>query len=106
MVPPTSCTSYILSACVAGPLITEPVVMSKREPWHWHMIVVPVSSPAESGVLPIPSSNRSRSRAVLHCKRADDSLAALESRVALLRAQLEYVQAADEMDSGIGRWPR
>jgi hypothetical protein len=28
---------------VAGPLITAPVDMSNREPWHWHMIVVPVS---------------------------------------------------------------
>src|SRR5216684_7978197 len=49
MAPPTSCTSYTLSASVAGPLITAPVVMSNREPWHWHMIVVPVSRPPESG---------------------------------------------------------
>jgi len=34
---------------VAGPLITAPVDMSNREPWHWHMIVVPVSRPPESG---------------------------------------------------------
>ena len=38
-----------MSASVAGPLITAPVVMSNREPWHWHMIVVPVSKPPESG---------------------------------------------------------
>jgi hypothetical protein len=37
----TSRTSYTFSALVAGPLITAPVVMSKSEPWHWHMIVVP-----------------------------------------------------------------
>jgi hypothetical protein len=49
MLPSTSCTPYTLSASVAGPLITAPVVMSNREPWHWHMIVVPVSGPPESG---------------------------------------------------------
>jgi hypothetical protein len=37
MVPSTSCTSYTLSGSVAGPLITAPVVMSNREPWHWHI---------------------------------------------------------------------
>jgi pimeloyl-ACP methyl ester carboxylesterase len=47
--PSTSCTSRTLSAWVAGPLITAPVAMSNREPWHWHMIVVPVSKPPESG---------------------------------------------------------
>lgn len=34
MLPSISCTSYTLSGRVAGPLITVPVVTSKREPWH------------------------------------------------------------------------
>jgi hypothetical protein len=29
-------------ASVAGPLTTAPLVMSNRDPWHWHMTVVPV----------------------------------------------------------------
>jgi len=45
MPPSTSFTSYTWSASVAGPLITAPLVMSNREPWHWHMIVVPTSKP-------------------------------------------------------------
>lgn len=47
--PSSSCTSYTVRAFVAGPLITAPDVMSNREPWHWHMIVVPFSKPPESG---------------------------------------------------------
>ena len=42
-------TSYTLSGSVAGPLITAPVVTSNREPWHWHISVVPVSRPPDSG---------------------------------------------------------
>ena len=38
-----------VSASVAGPLTTAPLMMSKREPWHWHMSVVPVSRPPDSG---------------------------------------------------------
>jgi hypothetical protein len=51
MVPETSWTSYTLSDLVAGPSITAPVVISNLEPWHWHMITVPVSRPPESGHL-------------------------------------------------------
>ena len=40
---------WCASASVAGPRSTAPVVTSNREPWHWHMMVVPVSSPADSG---------------------------------------------------------
>ena len=29
----------------AGPRSTAPEVTSNCEPWHWHMIVVPVSRP-------------------------------------------------------------
>ena len=47
--PSTSCTSYTLSALIAGPLIAAPVAMSKREPWHWHIIVVPRASPRRAG---------------------------------------------------------
>jgi len=47
--PSTTCISYTLSGRDAGPLTTAPVVMSNSEPWHWHMIVVPVSRPPESG---------------------------------------------------------
>ena len=34
MVPSTSCTWYMFSASLAGPLMTAPVVMSNLEPWH------------------------------------------------------------------------
>ncbi len=54
--PSTSCTSRTLSAWVAGPLITAPVAMSNREPWHWHMIVVPVSKPPRLPWLPIKAA--------------------------------------------------
>ena len=37
------------SASVAGPSMTAPVVMSNREPWHWHMSVMPVRRPPDSG---------------------------------------------------------
>ena len=46
---PVTCTSYTLSGRAAGPLTTPPVVTSNSEPWHWHMIVVPVSSPPDRG---------------------------------------------------------
>ena len=59
MLPSTSCTSYWFKGSVAGPLITAPVVMSNREPWHWHMSVVPVSSPPESGHGASPHGQRS-----------------------------------------------
>ena len=49
MVPSTSRTGYTFNASLAGPLITAPVVMSNREPWHWHMIVIPTRRPPESG---------------------------------------------------------
>jgi hypothetical protein len=45
MLPSATCTSYTLSGRGAGPLITAPVLTSNSEPWHWHMIVVPVSNP-------------------------------------------------------------
>ena len=45
MLPSTSCTGYTLRLLVAGPFMTAPVAMSNREPWHWHMMIVPVSRP-------------------------------------------------------------
>ena len=32
-----------------GVSAAAPVAMSNREPWHWHMSVVPASSPPDSG---------------------------------------------------------
>ena len=49
MLPSATCTSYTPSGRDAGPRTTAPVVTSNSEPWHWHMIVVPVSSPPDSG---------------------------------------------------------
>jgi hypothetical protein len=49
MLPSATCTSYTLSGRAAGPRTTAPVVTSNSEPWHWHMIMVPVSKPPESG---------------------------------------------------------
>ena len=49
MLPSVTRTAYTLSGRDAGPLTTAPVVTSNSEPWHWHMIVVPVSSPPERG---------------------------------------------------------
>jgi hypothetical protein len=42
-------TSWVGSGLVAGARNTAPEVTSNCEPWHWHMSVVPVSSPDESG---------------------------------------------------------
>src|SRR5262249_9400322 len=47
--PSSSSTVYVFSAVVAGPLITAPEEISNREPWHWHIIALSVSRPAESG---------------------------------------------------------
>src|SRR5580704_15516640 len=61
---PTSCTSYTLSDFLAGPLITAPVVMSNREPWHGdtprHAPPTGPSRPAVVDGQPVPPRGRPR----------------------------------------------
>lgn len=55
-----------------GPLITAPVAMSNREPWHWQMIVVLVSIPPESGhdsSAQVQGSSNAERRSSTRCDR-------------------------------------